>query len=238
MLGASILAGSGTAAVAAPAKNRRNAHWFDQLSSSSKEELSGAQAWEAWHGLSKSEHMGKLAAVTAARTPALSLLAENVRGIAVSEEPSQEPTVKAVRHRLVGGGSMVAVSHIYRDVVTAAYVVTTKSGATRRFTRMFQVSGQDTTQLIAEADDGVATDIVALREDQAGTMAGDCPDCMSRRCDEQNWGCVQSCCYGCAFACGNIATCLACAAIGCPWCVSLNCCNRSSCYPIVRCGPY
>lgn len=182
--------------------------------------------------------MAQLMQVASVRPEASAMRSGKVAGIAVSDQVNDRPTVKGARHTLAGGGSMLAVSYVNGDTIVATYDVTTKAGTTRRLTRVFQVAGEDTSRLIAEADDGVATDVSALRDDDMSTMANGCPDCMSRRCDEQNWGCVQSCCYGCAFACGNIATCIACAVVGCPWCVSLNCCNRSSCYPIVRCGPY
>lgn len=166
------------------------------------------------------------------------MLSTGVAGVEVSEEIADSPVVKGVRHTLAGGGNMVAVSYVHGDTVVATYDVTTKSGTNRLLTRVYQITGPETSRLIAEADDGVATDIAALRDDQLSTTANGCPDCMYRRCDEQNWGCVQSCCWGCAFACGNPGSCIACATIGCPWFVSLNCCNRSSCYPIVRCGLY
>ncbi|WP_426997527.1 hypothetical protein [Pseudarthrobacter sp. N5] len=237
-LGISILAGSGTAAVAASDKKRRNEHWFDQMSGTSKEDLTGGQALAAWRESSASGHMSRLMGLASVRPESRSMLGTGVAGVEVSEEIVDAPTVKGVRHALTGGGSMVAVAYVHGDTVVATYGVTTKSGTSRRLTRVFQITGAETSRLIAEADDGVATDVAALRADQPTTTASDCPDCMYRRCDEQNWGCVQSCCWGCAFACGNPGSCIACAVIGCPWCVSLNCCNRSSCYPIVRCGPY
>ncbi len=237
-LGISILAGNGTAAVAAPGKKQRNEHWFNQLSGVSKEDLTASQALEAWKSASASQHMFQLMQVASVRSEASEMRSGKVSGIEVSEQVNDRPTAKGARHALAGGGSMLAVSYVNGDTVVATYDVTTKAGTTRRLTRVFQVTGEDTSRLIAEADDGVATDVSALRDDEMSTMANGCPDCMYRRCDEQNWGCVQSCCYGCAFACGILATCIACATVGCPWCVSLNCCNRSSCYPIVRCGPY
>lgn len=237
-LGISILAGNGTAAAAAPGRNKRNGHWFDQLSGVSKEDLTAGQALAAWKSASASQHMAQLMQVASVRAESPTMLSTKVAGVAVSEEKNDRPTVKGARHALAGGGTMLAVSYVNGNTIVATYDVTTKAGTKRRLTRVFQVIGEATSQLIAEADDGVATDISALRDEEMSTAASDCPDCMYRRCDEQNWGCVQSCCYGCAFACGLLATCIACATVGCPWCVSLNCCNRSSCYPIVRCGPY
>lgn len=238
VLGVSILSGSGTSAVASPQKNPRNQHWFDQLTGKSKADLTGSQALSAWRESSRSEHMQKLMALKPMQHSARMMTSPQLRGIEASEEVIGTASVKGVRHDLADGGSMIAVSFVLDEIVVANYTVTTRSGGKRQLTRVYQVTGAQTSQLIAEADDGVATDISALGADEPGTLANGCPDCMYRRCDEQNWGCVQSCCYGCAFACGILSTCIACATIGCPWCVSLNCCNRSSCYPIVRCGPY
>ncbi|MEC5182135.1 hypothetical protein, partial [Arthrobacter sp. CG_A4] len=237
-LGISILASSGTAAVAGPVKNRRSEHWFDQLSGTSKEDLTGGEALAAWKASSGSSHMSKLMGLESVGAESRTMLSAGIAGVAVSEEIADAPTVKGVRHALNGGGSMVAVSYVHGDVVVATYDVTTRSGTTRRLTRVYRITGPETSRLMAEADDGVATDIAALRDNQPSPTASGCPDCMYRRCDEQNWGCVQGCCWGCAFACGNPGSCIACAVIACPWCVSLNYCNRSSCYPIVRCGPY
>lgn len=80
-----------------------------------------------------------------------------VAGIAVSGETNDRPTIKGARHALADGGSMVAVSYVNGDTIVATYDVTTKAGTTRRLTRVFQVIGENTSRLIAEADDGAAT---------------------------------------------------------------------------------
>ncbi len=236
-LGLTILVGSGASAATA-GNRKRNSHWFDQLSGKSKADLTEKEALAAWKESAGSEHMARLRHLGSMASESKVMFSDSVQGIEVSVEAPDRPAVKGVRHALSDGGAMVAVSYINGETVIATYTVTSASGTTRRLTRVYEVTGTETSRLVAEADDGVATDLKLRSDDQVSPMAGDCPDCMSRRCDEQNWGCVQSCCYGCAFACGVLASCIACAVIGCPWCVSLNCCNRSSCYPIVRCGPY
>jgi hypothetical protein len=91
------------------------------------------------------------------RSEAPAMVSGEVAGIAVSEETNDRPTVKGARQALADGGSMLAVSYANGDTIVATYDVTTKAGTTRRLTRVFRVTGEDTSRLIAEADDGAAT---------------------------------------------------------------------------------
>lgn len=69
--------------------------------------------------------------------------------------------------------------------ITVTYEVVSTSGTIRRLTKVHEVTGELTSRLVAEADDGVATDVTALRASiDAGPtpMANGCPDCTVGTC--------------------------------------------------------
>ena len=239
-LGVSILAGSGNAAMAAPnPKKTRNNHWFDAVESIAKEELSPERAMAAWRKAVATDNFAKLAALPTMRAGLTLPAPESVRGVTCETELDNGPTVRGAMHTLKNGGTMTALALIDEDRMTVTYEVATKSGTIRRLTKVHQVTGELTSQLMAEADDGVATDISALRasnDDGLTPMANGCPDCMSPRCDDMDWGCAAACCGACRFA--NFVVMMGCLAVFCPGCTVGTCCRRYSCQPIARCGPY
>ena len=241
-LGVTILAGTSTPASAASKLSKRNQHWFDALRSESKEELSADAAQSAWLESLDTDHVSKLFALKSVQheNSAQWASARSVTGLAVDEEITSGPGVKGCLHKLVGGGTMTALVFSNDDMLIASYTVTDKNGFVRRLTREYKLIGDLKTRLIAEADDGVATDVqaqIAAQSNDINLMANGCGDCMYSRCDETDWLCAKNCCAGCIFACLNPATCIGCMLILCAWCSS-DCCNRYGCYPIVRCGPY
>lgn len=239
-LGVSILAGSGNAAMAAGnPKKMRNNHWFDAVESVAKEELSPEAAMAAWRKAAATDNFAKLAALPTMRAGLTLPAPESVRGVTCETELDNGPTVRGAMHTLKNGGTMTALALIDEDRMTVTYEVATKSGTIRRLTKVHQVTGELTSQLMAEADDGVATDISALRASTDGgltPMANGCPDCMSPRCDDMDWGCAAACCGACRFA--NFFVMMSCLAVFCPGCTVGTCCRRYSCQPIARCGPY
>ncbi|MBT2535094.1 hypothetical protein [Arthrobacter sp. ISL-69] len=239
-LGVSILAGSSNSAMAAGnAKKMRNNHWFDEVESVAIEELSPDRAMAAWRKAVTTDNFAKLAALPSMSAGLTLAAAENVRGVTCKNELDNGPTVRGAVHALKDGGTMTALALIDEDRITVTYEVATKSGTIRRLTKVHQVTGELTSRLVAEADDGVATDISALRAaSDAGLtpMADGCPDCMSRRCDDMDWGCAAACCGACRFA--NFFAMMGCLAVFCPGCTVGTCCRRYSCQPIARCGPY
>lgn len=239
-LGVSILAGSGNAAVAAGnPKKMRNNHWFDAVESVAKEELTPERAMAAWRKAVATDNFAKLAALPTMRAGLTLPAPESVRGVTCETELDNGPTVRGAMHTLKNGGTMTALALIDEDRMTVTYEVATKSGTIRRLTKVHQVTGELTSQLMAEADDGVATDISALRASTGGgltPMANGCPDCMSPRCDDMDWGCAAACCGACRFA--NFFVMMSCLAVFCPGCTVGTCCRRYSCQPIARCGPY
>lgn len=240
-LGVSILAGSSNSALATGnSKKIRNNHWFDAVESVAKEELSPEHAMTAWRKAVATDNFAKLAALPTMSAGVTLPAAENVRGVTCETESTSGATVRGAIHRLKNGGTMTALALIDDDRITVTYEVATKSGTIRRLTKVHEVTGELTSRLVAEADDGVATDINALRAstdaEQLTPMADGCPDCMSRRCDDMDWGCAAACCGACRFA--NFVVMMGCLAVFCPGCTVGTCCRRYSCQPISRCGPY
>jgi hypothetical protein len=239
-LGISILAGSGNPAVAAAGSRKvRNNHWFDSVESVAKEQLSPERAVTAWQKAAGTQNFAKLSALPALTTAASPSMPEGVRGVSCETELVDGPTVRGAIHRLKSGGTMTALALVDEDRMIVTYEVVSKSGTIRRLTKVHEVTGELTSRLVAEADDGVATDITALRasNDSGLTpMANGCPDCMSPRCDDMDWGCAAACCGSCRV--GNFAIMMACLAVFCPGCTVGTCCRSYSCQPISRCGPY
>ncbi len=193
----------------------------------------------AWRKAVATDNFAKLAALPTMRAGLTLPAPESVRGVTCETELDNGPTVRGAMHTLKNGGTMTALALIDEDRMTVTYEVATKSGTIRRLTKVHQVTGELTSQLMAEADDGVATDISALRasnDDGLTPMANGCPDCMSPRCDDMDWGCAAACCGACRFA--NFFVMMGCLAVFCPGCTVRTCCRRYSCQPIARCGPY
>lgn len=244
VVGMSVLSGMGSLATPAAAEE----HWLSQLSFASSKELSGKQAAEAWVRLARGRHLRRLFSSHALDD---NLAASRIRSrmysatrISVASPPTAN--IKGVRHQLKGGGQLLALAYQEDDALMVSYRFDKLGQKTRLFSRVIEDESEEFVRTLAEAEDndvfvapqGAARQsesVLAVRgrSCRSGTNCGPCYGC---RCVSASKRCLFNCCAACAFSCLNLWTCLACVAVWCPVCASVNrCCYRKECRYISGC---
>lgn len=230
VVGMSVLSGTGSLASPAAAEG---AHWLSQVSPISSTELSGKQAAAAWTRLTRSQHFRHFLSSHAIDE---NIMAGRMRGkmlAGVRTDSTNLPTknIKGVRHRLKGGGQLLALSYKEDDTLMVSYRFDKPGQEPQQFSQLIEdKDGEDLVQVLAEAEDddilvapqGEFTAASTCRRDR------DCPGaCRVCRCVSYNRTCAANCCAPCAFACRTGWSCLGCVLVWCPVCMSLNRCCRS-----------
>ncbi len=244
VVGMSVLSGMGSLATPAAAEE----HWLSQLSFTSSKELSGKQAAEAWARLARGRHLRRLLSSHAlGDNPAASRMRGRMLS-AVRTGVASPPTVniKGVRHQLKGGGQLLALAYQEDDALMVSYRFDKPGQKTRLFSRVIEDESEEFVRTLAEAEDGdvFVTPHGAARQSESAQAARgrrcrrgtNCGPCYGCRCVSASKRCLFNCCAACAFSCLNLWTCLACVAVWCPVCASVNrCCYRKECRYISGC---
>lgn len=154
--------------------------------------------------------------------------------------------IKGVRHQLKGGGQLLALAYQEDDALMVSYRFDKPGQKTRLFSRVIEDESEELVRMLAEAEDGdvfVASQGTARQNESARAVRGrscrsgtNCGPCYGCRCVSASKRCLFNCCAPCAFSCLNLWTCLACVAVWCPVCASVNrCCYRKECRYISGC---
>lgn len=228
----SVLSGVGSLATPAAAQE----HWLSQISPASSRELSGKQAAAAWARLTRGQHLRRLLSAREVEgNPSTSSIRDSVLSAERAGVASPSPeNINGVRHRLEGGGHLLALSYKEGDALIVSYQLDEPGQERRLFSQLIEDTGsEDLVWVLAEAEDD---DVVVAPQGEftaASTCRGnrDCAGaCNVCRCVSYNRTCAANCCAPCAFACRTGWTCLGCVLVWCPACVQLNrCCRRREC---------
>ncbi len=244
IVGVSML--SGTRSLAAPAAAEE--HWLSGLSFASSKELSTKEAAVAWAQASRGRHLrGLLSSRALNYNPA----ASRIRGRMLSAAKTgvaSPPTanVKGVSHNIEGGGRLLALAYQEDDVLIATYRFDRPGQETRLVSRMIEDESEELVRVLAEAEDGTVFEIArsaAPQNESTLTSRGrtcrsgsNCGPCYACRCVSASKRCLFNCCAPCTLSCVTLWTCLACVAVWCPVCASVNrCCYRKECRYISGC---
>jgi len=238
VVGMSVLSGMGSLAAPAAAEE----HWLSQLSFTSSEELSRKQAAAAWARMARGRHLRRFLSprVVSENSAASRIRSRMLSAARTGMARPSTATIKGVSHSLKGGGRLLALAYQEDDALVVSYRFDKPGQKTRLFSRMIEDESEETVRVLAEAEDG---DIFTLSQDAAGrgeaARAGGCRrcgPCYGCRCVSASKRCLFNCCAACTFSCLNLWTCLACVAVWCPVCASVNrCCYRKACRYISGC---
>ncbi len=244
IVGVSVLSGTGSLAAAAVAEE----HWLSQLSFASSEELSTKEAAVAWARLARGRHLRSLLSSRSLNdNPAASRIRNRMLSAAkagVASPPTAE--VKGVSHDIKGGGRLLALVYQEGDVLIVTYRFDKAGQETRLVSRVIEDESEELVRILAEAEDGDVFEIAqSAAPQQASTLTSrgrtcrsrsNCGPCYACRCVSASKRCLFNCCAPCTLSCVTLWTCLACVALWCPICASVNrCCYRKECRYISGC---
>ena len=244
VVGMSVLSGTGSFAGPATAQE----HWLSRLSPASSKELSEKEALAAWARLARGRHLRGL---LSSRAPGDNAAASRIRGRLLSAGKAgaagpSTATIKGVNHEVEGGGRLLALVYQEGDALIASYRFDKPGQETRLLSQMIQDEGEELVRVLAEAEDGEVfeTPQGAAHQDESKLTArgrtcrsgSSCGPCYACRCVSASKRCLFNCCAPCTLSCATIWTCLACVAVWCPVCASINrCCYRKECRYISGC---
>jgi hypothetical protein len=244
VVGMSVL--SGTRSFAAPAEARE--HWLSQLSFVSTKELSEKEASAAWVRLARGRHLrGLLSSRALDDNVATSLIRSRLlsTGKTGVAGPSTA-TIKGVSHNVEGGGRLLALVYQDDDALIASYRFDKPGQETRLLSRVIEDESEELVRILAEAEDSEVFEIPqgARRQHESKLTSrgrtcrsgSNCGPCYACRCVSASKRCLFNCCAPCTLSCATLWTCLACVALWCPVCASINrCCYRKECRYISGC---
>lgn len=197
-------------------------HWLAQLELTDALEMSDDQLSEAVTSVAQSSDFERM-------TESQSGSQANL-GTWATDSGS---TVKGVRHQTRGGGQLNAVSIQTDRHLMLTYSLTTSQGGSRSFMELLEVDeNNEQAHLNAKVDTGDLVDNGLVSAQSSCSSSSDCGSdpCMTCQCTSYNLACVANCCAPCAFACGAIWSCVGCAGVWCPTCVTINnCCTGRGC---------
>jgi len=244
IVGVSMLSGTGSLAASAVAEE----HWLSQLSFASSKELSTKEAAVAWAQVSRGRHLrGLLSSRALKDNPAASRIRSRMLSAAktgVASPPTAN--VKGVSHNIKGGGRLLALVYQDGDVLIATYRFDKTGQETKLVSRVIEDESEELVRILAEAEDGDVFEIAqsaAPQDESRLTGRGrtcrsgsNCGPCYACRCVSASKRCLFNCCAPCTLSCATLWTCLACVAVWCPVCASINrCCYRKECRYISGC---
>ncbi len=231
----SVLSGTNLFSASAEAEE----HWVSELSFASSKELSHRQAISAWNQLSREKYLQHLLNVQAVReNPSASRLSEKLGS---SAEGKHTPylstgTVQGVRHELVGGGSLLALSYLLGDALIVSYQLSRKGKRYKQSSKVIVRVSEEYAWILASAeDDNIAQAPIVGAEPNVSTQSSRCrnsrcPSCYRCECVSLSLRCAFNCCAPCGLSCSNPWTCLGCVGVYCPVCLSVNkCCTKRGC---------
>ena len=244
VVGMSVLSGTGSFAGPATAQE----HWLSRLSPVSSKELSEEEVSAAWARLARGRHLRGL---LSSRAPDDNAAASRIRGRLLSAgkvgvaDPSTV-TIKGVNHEVEGGGRLLALVYQEGDALIASYRFDKLGQETRLLSRIIEDESEELVRVLAEAEDGEVfeTPQNAARQDASKLTArgrtcrsgSNCGPCYACRCVSASTRCLFNCCAPCTLSCATLWTCLACVAVWCPVCASINrCCYRKECRYVSGC---
>lgn len=244
VVGLSVLSGTGSFAAPAAAQE----HWLSQISFASTKELSEKEAAAAWVWLARGKHLRGLLSSralddnVAASLIRSRLLSAGKTGVA----GSPTATIKGVSHDVKGGGQLQALVYQDDDALIASYRFDKPGQETRLLSRVIEDESEELVRILAEAEDGEVFEALqdtGRRHESKLTARGrtcrsgsNCGPCYACRCVSAGKRCLFNCCAPCTLSCATLWTCLACVALWCPLCVSINrCCYRKECRYISGC---
>ena len=244
VIGMSMLSGTGFLAAPAAAEE----HWLSQLSFTSSKELSKKEATTAWAQMARGRHLRGLLSSRALDHNAAAgrirsrMLSAGRTGVA------SPPTanIKGVSHEVKEGGRLLALVYQEDDALIATYRFDKQGQETRLISRVIEDESEELVRILAEAEDGdvfEASQGAARQGESALTTRGrtcrngtNCGPCYGCRCVSASKRCLFNCCAACSLSCTYLWTCLACVAVWCPVCASVNrCCYRKECRYISGC---
>lgn len=244
VVGMSMLSGKGSSAAPAAAQE----HWLSQLSSVSSEELSEKEALAAWARLARGRHLRGLLSARATEDNAAAGRIRNrlFQANKVGAAGMPTATIKGVNHDVEGGGRLLALVYQEDDAMIAAYRFDKPGEETRLLSRIIEDESEELVRILAEAEDGEVFEAPqgeAPQHESKTTARGrtcrrgsNCGPCYACRCVSASKRCLFNCCGPCTLACATLWTCLACVAVWCPVCASINrCCYRKECRYISGC---
>lgn len=245
VVGLSVISGTGSLAAAPAAPDE---HWLSQLSLTSSKELSRKQAAAAWARLIRGRHLRRLLSsrVVDENPVAIRIRSRMLSAVRTGVASPLTANIKGVNHSLKGGGRLLALVYQEDDAMIVSYRFDKPGQKTRLISRVIEDESADLYRVLAEAEDGdvfaasqgearqsESVGAIRSRSCRSGTNCGPCYGC---RCVSASKRCLFNCCAACAFSCLNLWTCLACVAVWCPVCASVNrCCYRKECRYISGC---
>ena len=244
VVGISVLSGTGSFPSPATAQE----HWLSRLSPVSSNELSAKEASASWARLARGRHLRGL---LSSRAPDDNAAAGRIRGRLLSAGKAgvagpSTATIKGVNHKVEGGGRLLALVYQEGDALIASYRFNKPGQETRLLSRIIEDESEELVRVLAEAEDGEVfeTPQGAARQDESKLTArgrtcrsgSNCGPCYACRCVSASKRCLFNCCAPCTLSCATLWTCLACVALWCPVCASINrCCYRKECRYISGC---
>ena len=243
VVGMSVLSGTGSFAGPATAQE----HWLSRLSPVSSKELSEKEAPVAWARLARGRHLRGL---LSSRAPDDNAAASRIRGRLLSAGKAgvagpSTATIEGVNHEVEGGGRLLALVYQEGDALIASYRFDKPGQDTRLLSRMIEDESEELVRVPVEAEDEVfETPQGAARQDESKLSArgrtcrsgSNCGPCYACRCVSASKRCLFNCCAPCTLSCATLWTCLACVAVWCPVCASINrYCYRTECRYISGC---
>ncbi len=244
VVGMSMLSGTGSFAGPATAQE----HWLSRLSPVSSKELSEKAASAAWARLARGRHLRGL---LSSHAPDDNAAAGRIRGRLLSAGKAgvagpSTATIKGVNHEVEGGGRLLALVYQEGDALIASYRFDKPGQETRLLTRIIEDANEELVRVLAEAEDGEVFEVPqgAERQDESKLTGrgrtcrsgSNCGPCYACRCVSASKRCLFNCCAPCTLSCATLRTCLACVAVWCPVCASINrCCYWKECRYISGC---
>ena len=243
VVGMSVLSGTGSFAGPATAQE----HWLSRLSPVSSKELSEKEASVAWARLARGRHLRGL---LSSHAPDDNAAASRIRGRLLSAGKAgvagpSTATIKGVNHEVEGRGRLLALVYQEGDALIASYRFDKPGQETRLLSRMIEDESEELVRVLVEAEDEVfETPQGAARQDESKLSAqgrtcrsgSNCGPCYACRCVSASKRCLFNCCAPCTLSCATLWTCLACVAVWCPVCASINrYCYRTECRYISGC---
>ena len=243
VVGMSVLSGTGSFAGPATAQE----HWLSRLSPVFSKELSEKEASVAWARLARGRHLRGL---LSSRAPDDNAAASRICGRLLSAGKAgvagpSTATIKGVNHEVEGGGRLLALVYQEGDALIASYRFDKPGQETRLLSRMTEDESEELVRVLVEAEDEVfETPQGAAHQDESKLTArgrtcrsgSNCGPCYACRCVSASKRCLFNCCAPCTLSCATLWTCLACVAVWCPVCASINrCCYRKECRYISGC---